>query len=289
MPDKYSAVWVSHSSIGDFLKCPRAYYLNNVYKDPKTNHKIQLMNPYLALGAAVHSVVEALSVLPTEERFKVSLIKKLDQAWRKYEGEKGGFRSEQEEQNYKKRGEEMLRRIMKNPGPLENLAVKISEDLPQYWLSEEDNIILCGKVDWLEYLPGEDAVHIIDFKTGKKREDGESLQLPIYHLLVHNTQQRKVAQASYWYLASDDEPEKKELPPLDEAKEEVLAIAKKIKLARKLDRFKCPEGEGGCRFCQPLEKILAGEAKKVNVSQYGQDVYILPDKSEVNAQKSEIL
>lgn len=25
--DKYSAVWVSHSSINDFLKCHRAYFL----------------------------------------------------------------------------------------------------------------------------------------------------------------------------------------------------------------------------------------------------------------------
>ena len=35
--DKYTAVWVSHSSMGDFLKCPRAYFLHNVYKDPKTD------------------------------------------------------------------------------------------------------------------------------------------------------------------------------------------------------------------------------------------------------------
>src|ERR1035437_4279352 len=33
--DKFNAVWVSHSSIGDFLKCPRLYYLHNVYKNDK--------------------------------------------------------------------------------------------------------------------------------------------------------------------------------------------------------------------------------------------------------------
>ena len=58
--------------------------------------------------------------------------------------------------------------IEENPGPLRNLAVKIKSDLPSYWLSEEDNIMLCGKIDWLEYLKEEDAIHIIDFKTGKK-------------------------------------------------------------------------------------------------------------------------
>ncbi|QQS44706.1 PD-(D/E)XK nuclease family protein [Candidatus Roizmanbacteria bacterium] len=91
-------------------------------------------------------------------------------------------------------------------------AVKIKEDLPHYWLSEEDNIILCGKIDWLEYLPETDSVHIIDFKTSKYDEDGDSLQLPIYYLLVTNTQKREVSKASYWYLERNDDLTEKELP-----------------------------------------------------------------------------
>ena len=279
MPDKFNATWVSHSSMSDFLNCPRAYYLNNVYKNPETGRKIQLINPYLSLGAAVHEVVEALSIIPTGDRFKQSLVEKFNQVWKKYHGKKGGFIDDSQEQSFKKRGEKMLRRVMDNPGPLNNLAVKIKEDLPHYWLSEDDEIILCGKVDWLEYLPDEDAVHIIDFKTSKKEEDNDSLQLPIYHLLVHNTQQRKVVRASYWYLDLHNEPVKKELPDLIKAHDEVLAIAKKIKLARKLERFKCPHGEGGCRYCKPLEKIIAGEAEKVGVNEYNQDVYILKEES----------
>lgn len=278
MPDKFTATWVSHSSMSDFINCPRAYYLNNVYKDPQSGHKIQLMSPPLALGAAVHEVVESLSVLPTKERFRVSLLKKFSQVWKKYTGEKGGFTTQSQEQKYKERGEEMLRRVMDNPGPLKNLAVKIKEDLPYYWLSEEDEIILCGKVDWLEYLPDKDQVHIIDFKTGRKATQNGSLQLPIYHLLVHNTQQRRVARVSYWHLALEDEPQEQELPDLTQAHEQVLRIAKKIKLARKLERFKCPQGENGCFHCQPLEKVLRGEAKKVGINDYKQDVYILEKK-----------
>ena len=70
--DKYSAVWVSHSSISDFLKCPRAYFLRNVYKDPATGHKITVVTPPLSLGTAVHEVIESLAVLPVEERLKIS-------------------------------------------------------------------------------------------------------------------------------------------------------------------------------------------------------------------------
>jgi len=181
MSDKYTAVWVSHTSISDFLRCPRAYYLKNIYRDPKTNHKIKLMSPSLALGSAVHEVLESLSVLPRQTRFSGSLIAKFDRAWEKITGKKGGFINADTEYKFKQRGQEMLRRVMNNPGPLSGLAVKIQMDLPQFWLSEEDNIMLCGKIDWLEYLPDSDSVHIIDFKTGKTEEDPDSLQLPIYH------------------------------------------------------------------------------------------------------------
>ncbi len=278
--DKYSAVWVSHSSISDFLKCPRLYYLNHRYRDPQTGHKIQLMTPPLALGQIVHQVLESLSVLPTEDRLKRSLIDRFNQAWDKVSGERGGFFSQDTEQHYKQRGEEMLRKVMKNPGPLKQLAVKIQQDLPHYWLSEEEGIILCGKIDWLQYLSNEDAVHIIDFKTGRKKEDSNSLQLPIYHLLVHNVQKRKVAKASYWYLQTDDEPVEKKLPDLEEAHDKVLKVAKKIKLARQLEHFKCPQGEDGCPFCRPLDKIVAGEGKKVGTNDYDQDIYVLPQETE---------
>lgn len=289
MPDKFAATWVSHSSMSDFLKCPRAYYLNNVYKSPETGRKIQLMSAPLALGAAVHEVVEALSVLPTQERFRKSLVEKFNDIWHKYHGEKGGFSSSEQEKQYKSRGEDMLRKVMDNPGPLKNLAVKIKEDLPHYWLSEDDEIILCGKVDWLEYLPDEDAVHIIDFKTGKREEKNGSLQLPIYHLLVHNTQQRKVAKVSYWYIDLYDAPIERKLPDLITAHEQVLEIAKKVKLARKLERFKCPQGDGGCRHCKPLEKVVAGEAKKVGVNEYNQDVFVLLKGDETQVEQSVVL
>ncbi|OGV93540.1 hypothetical protein A3B57_00130 [Microgenomates group bacterium RIFCSPLOWO2_01_FULL_47_10] len=285
--DKYSAVWVSHSSLSDFIKCPRAYFLKNVYKDPHTGHKISLMSPPLALGQAVHEVIESLSILPVEKRFAESLLLKFQAAFKKVSGIKGGFAGGQEEEHLRKKGEEMIRRVMKHPGPLANLAVKIAMDLPYYYLSEEDNIILCGKIDWLEYLPKEDGVHIIDFKTGKSDEQADSLQLPIYNLLVTNTQHRKVIKASYWYLERSDDLSPKELPDLTEAKQRVLTIAKQVSLARKLNRFPCPTG--GCRECKPLEAVVAGNATKVEVNDYKHDVYVLTKSGKTNNKDSAIL
>lgn len=270
--DKFSAVWVSHSSIGDYLKCPRAYYLKNMYRDPKTNHKVMLMQPPLALGQAVHEVVESLSQLPTESRFAESLLVKYDRAWQKVSGKLGGFASQSEEDTFKRRGAAMIKRIMNNPGPLANRAIKIRQDLPYFWLSEEDNIILCGKIDWLEYLESSDSVHILDFKTGKFDEDPDSLQLPIYVLLATKCQTRSVTRASYWYLDRDDAPVEVALPDLDQAYKRILDIAKKIQLARKLEHFKCPQNDG-CRVCRPYEAILSGVATFVGVGGYSQDIY----------------
>ncbi|MFA7315161.1 MAG: PD-(D/E)XK nuclease family protein [Candidatus Magasanikbacteria bacterium] len=276
--DKFTAVWISHTSIGDFLRCPRAYYLKHIYKDPKTNHKVKLMGPALALGQSVHEVLEALSNIPASSRFKEPLMDQFDRAWKKVSGKLGGFRDEASEYAYKKRGQEMLKRVWNNPGPIAGLAVKIQKDLPYYWLSEEDNIILCGKIDWLEYLPDTDSVHIIDFKTGKNEEEGDSLQLPIYHLLVHNCQKRTVTKASYWYLEKNDTLTEKVLPSLEEAYKRVLDVGRQMKLARQLKRFKCPHE--GCSTCRPMEAILEGKAEFVVTDDYNYDVYILPEATE---------
>ena len=273
--DKFSAVWVSHSSMGDFLKCPRLYYLRNVYKDPKTGHKITVMKPPLALGQVIHEVLESLSELPVDQRFTIPLTKKLDVAWEKITGKVGGFTSHQEEMEYKERAKKMLENITQNPGPLSKKAVKIKAEsgLPYYWLSEEDNIILCGKIDWLEYLEDSDSVHIIDFKTGKNDEDENSLQLPIYSLLAHSTQKRPVAKASYWYIEREETPKEVVLPEISEAYGKVYEVAKRIKLGRQIEHFKCPKG--GCFACRPLEDIIAGKGKLVGMSEYRQDIYVL--------------
>jgi len=276
-PDKYSATWVSHSSISDFLKCPRSYFLRNVYKDPRTGHKMTIMSPPLSLGQAVHEVIESLAVLPAAERLKISLVKRLDPVWIGISGKKGGFKTHSEEMTYRDRAEQMLINLQEDPGPILRKAIKIksSINLPNYFLSEEDNIILCGKIDWLEYLPETNSVHIIDFKTGKNTEPEDSLQLPIYLLLATNTQGRKVSGASYWYLDRDDGIVEKKLPDISESFEKVYTVARRIKLARQINHFKCPKG--GCFACRPYERILKGEGEMVGVSDTRQDMYILPD------------
>jgi CRISPR/Cas system-associated exonuclease Cas4 (RecB family) len=275
----FGSVWVSHSSMGDFLKCPRLYYLNNVYKDPKTGRKISLTSPALSLGSAVHETIEPLAFIPAEKRLGQNLEEIFAGEWAKVSGKQGGFKTGEQEAEAKARGLEMVRRVMNHPGPIARPALRLAkdrEDLPSFMLDEKEKIILCGKIDWLEYLPKSDSLHVIDFKTGKYDEDEESLQLPIYLLLLKALKpERPVGKASYWYLDRDDEPKEKTLPSYDESREKVLAVARRVAAARAKGEYDCPNGESGCRYCRPLEAILRGEAEYLGKGKYGKDIYLV--------------
>lgn len=277
MPDKYSAIWVSHSSMGDFLKCPRLYYLHNVYKDPITKRKINIVSPALSLGITVHQVLEGLGDFPAEERMKRDLLSDFEKAWENVAGEKGGFQSDEEEKEYKERGVAMLTNVQHDPRFLVNKRIKLprGEMNPNFYLSEEDNIILNGQVDWLEYLP-DDTLHIVDFKTGKNEETDGSLQLPIYLLLCNALQKRKVSRASYWYLEADKLVEK-ELPDLETAHRDVLEVALRVKEAREKGEYPCSKGELGCFGCRPFEMIVSkdSKAKYLGVGGFNQDMYMI--------------
>ncbi len=268
--DKYSAVWVSHSSIGDFLKCPRAYFLHNMYKNER-GRKINIVNQHLSLGIAVHETLEGLLAYKAEDRFKKPLLETFEENWMKVSGKVGGFKNANEEIEAKARAKKMIERVIENPGPLEKLAVKLKEHAnnmpPNFYLSEKDNIILSGKIDWLQYIPEDDSVKVIDFKTGKNDEDKDSLQLPIYALLLNALQKRKVSGAAYWYIDRNNEPTEVLLPDIATAKSRVLAAAIKVKNAREKGVFECPYGSQGCFACKPFEKILRGEAILVKVDE----------------------
>ena len=269
-------LWVSHSSIHDFLVCPRAYWIRHLYRNPKTNNKVNLINPPLALGSTVHQILERLSTVKADERLTLPLLDQYNVAWEEVSGKKGGFTSKEQELEFKNRGAIMINRVLFHPGPITQKAVKLTspDDLPpRYYLSSEEGIILCGKIDWLEYMPQDDSVHIIDFKTGKNEEDEDSLQLPIYALLVTNCQNRKVSKISYWYLESDNTPKEMPMPDLDESHEKVLKIARDIRKAREGGEMVCPKG--GCFACRGLEQIVGGKAEFIGTADY-QDIFILP-------------
>jgi hypothetical protein len=284
MPDKYKSVWISHSSIRDFLSCDRLYYLKNVFKDPSTRRKINIASPYLTLGIAVHKVIEDLKKIKSEDRekeIKENLLNNFEKEWKKYEGKKGGFQTEEEEKSFYLRGEEMLQKIIDNPKILLNKIIQQNyfykgDIVPNYYLSEDENIILCGSIDWIEYLE-QDAIRIVDFKTGRNDEDDDSFQLPIYYLLISNLMKQNsqkiynIKEAAYWYLDHDNKKENSEheefhivkiddmkLESIHETEKKILELGVQIKNLREKGVYVCPnekmKGEG-CKSCRDFERV----------------------------------
>ena len=177
------------------------------------------------------------------------------------------------------RGRAMMERVVRHPGPLAQKTVKLKGSknnmIPNFYLSEEEGIILCGVIDWLEYVDADDSIRIIDFKTGKNEENEDSLQLPIYLLLLNELQKRRVSGAAYWYLEKNDAPTEMALPDVAKAREKVLALARRVKDTREKKAYACPRGPAGCFACQPYEAILRGEAEYLGVAGYGQDAYLV--------------
>jgi ATP-dependent helicase/DNAse subunit B len=275
--------------MGDFLKCPRLYYLHNVYKN-KAGRKVSIISPHMSLGVAVHEVLEDLANYPAGERFDHDLRAKFEESWLKVSGKVGGFTSPVEEEEFKMRGKEMINNVIKDPRFLVNKCIKLKRETmaPNFYLSEDHNIILNGLVDWIEYLPETNSLHIVDFKTGKHEERDGSLQLPIYLLLCNALQGRAVSKASYWYLESDKLVEV-ELPNKEDAFRAVFDVALRVKELRvKAKRegeqvFICPNGmynpetkSGGCIYCRPYESIRCGDdnVEHVGIGGFNQDLYI---------------
>ncbi len=268
--DKYNAVWLSHSSVSDFLKCHRLYFLRNVWKN-KSGRKVNIVSPHMSLGSAVHACIEPLAKLKTEERKdKIkyeNLLLDFENIWKKYTGERGGFENVEQEESFKKRAENMLKTVSENPGPISNKTIKYYDGdfIPNIYLSEEENIILCGFVDWIEYLENTDTLKVIDFKTGKNDENEDSFQLPIYKILVESLQKRKVTGAAYWYVDRDEKPKDIEIfnEDVEDVRNKILNVGMEIKKLKAeqsfLESFNCDYknkfGES-CKYCREFEAIF---------------------------------
>jgi len=95
-----ASIYLSHTSLSDFLKCQRAYYLKNVYRNSKTGFRMQVASPYLSLGSVVHDSVKWFLDNQRQASWE-QLEQKFRMLWLKYTGKKGGFFSKEEERLWK--------------------------------------------------------------------------------------------------------------------------------------------------------------------------------------------
>ena len=250
------AIFLSNTSLRDFIKCPRAYYLKNIYKDPRNGYRIQIASPYLTLGTLVHETIKWF--LDSRQQLPLSsLEEQYRNLWHRFQGKRGGFTSKEEEASFGKRGLEMLSNFGENWKKLEAKMPPVS--FPKYPLT--DNIILTGNMDFVGQNPDE-TLHVVDFKTGTRDED-DPIQLYIYAILAENNYGKDVTCASFWYLDRDDTPKDIVLDPLEPKIEELTQRGLEIEKGLKEGKWECPRGDEGCFECRDYEKILAGKGEWV--------------------------
>ncbi|MFH2109278.1 MAG: PD-(D/E)XK nuclease family protein [Patescibacteria group bacterium] len=275
MPYNPNLVYISHSKIGDFSKCPQLYFLRSVYKDPKTRYKMQIITPALALGSIVHDILDSFLNNEPSERTNILLYNTFKSYWKNIEGEKGGFLTEDTEKEYKERAIKMLKNFFDTKDFLFKKRLKTST-FPKYDLGKD--MVVNGKLDWVE-MDG-DYFHIVDFKTGRNEEKDNSLQMPIYSLLVQNEFKTEKIKSSYWYLDSSPTPILFNLPEKEKTLSELIFWGERIKLAHETSSFRCKSGGDFCWACKDFVRVKNGEGKIVSVDHNrSQNIYILKDEN----------
>ncbi len=274
--DFRNTIWVSHSSLSDFENCPRLYYLKNIYRNPKTNNRLQLVNPYLSLGSSVHNTLESLSEISPSKRKKLSWLKKFDEEW--IGGKVGGFGSAEKEKFFYGRGVKMIKMAEKSDF-LYRQAYKFPANfLPKTTLFP--GVELVGSLDWAEILEDK-SLHIVDFKTGVREEKNDSLQLPIYYILAEKNFEPEVSRLSYWYLDREDTPQTKIIPSLSDCLTKIKERAQVMVDGVKNKEYGCTSRYRTCFKCRDYEKILTGEAEFIGSDPVRKkDLYYLPNGTE---------
>ncbi len=251
-----NTIWLSHTSLGDFEKCHKLYYLRNWYRDNTkgNNFRIQVASPYLSLGQAVHDAIDHfVTRYPVNIRTKDKLFHEYDRAWNIRPSLRGGFKDPDQEKYFKDRGEAMLERFFNHPHFASGETLRI--DFPKLPILGEDTAILVGNFDWLEKT--ESGLHILDFKTGTSEEEG-SIQLPLYALLAQHNLKLPVEKVSYWYLDRDDEPIEIDLGNIDNVLESVKAKAIEIESLLATKDFVCKQDPCTQRDCLIYQKVASG-------------------------------
>jgi ATP-dependent helicase/DNAse subunit B len=271
-------IYISYTALTDFLKCPRAYYLKNIYRDSRQGFKLQIINPYLVLGSTVHDTLKWF-LEATKKPSRQETLDRFRNYWRKYRAKKGGFNSLEEEASFGQRGLKMLDNFLEHCDCLEPCAPYIS--FPKYNLV--DNILLIGNFDFVGQC-SDGTLHIVDFKTGAHDEDS-ALQLYIYAILAEENFKKSVSKASFWYLDREDGPRDIVLDPLEGQLEWLKKKALGLKDAITANVWICTKGfDGGivdlekmCRDCRDYQALLNGKGEFLfSDFRYKKEIYYLP-------------
>ena len=249
----------SFSKLNLFDTCKQQYYFN--YLDPEiAPRRKEFVKPrdYKTKGSAVHDAITLFYHLPLEKRNFKNLRDCLLESWYSEDdlskkpplGEMGGFNSLAHERKSYKDALILLKNFFElediNPSlfliPTKDVKYSFG-DYKDMIQSLNDEISISGKFDRIDQLKNGN-LRIIDFKTGKKKDD--NFQLEFYKLLAELNFDNRVETVSYYYLK---EKEIEDFNFLKIKKEKIKdKVLKKIKEIMETKDFS-PEPSRLCNFC----------------------------------------
>ncbi len=263
VPEKASEIsipsYFSHTQLTAFKNCPYQYYFAHILKVPTRGKYV------FSFGQAMHLTLQKLFELiiekkglgqgdlfrPKEDKSKNGKIQiSLDEIYDLYEKSwvDDWYENKKEKEDYRKKGKEILKEFYnkhKNNWP-DVLSLEQGVNL------KIGGYRIFGKIDRVDNH--EDGVQIVDYKTGKPKEQDkigidDKEQLLIYQLASEQALDKKVKNLQFYYLDNNSEVNflgtDKELREMEE---KILDRIHGIEEAAKTGEF-TPKPGPLCAFC----------------------------------------
>jgi len=239
---------VNPSKLQCYLDCPRQFRFRYIERRPERR-----AFPQTALGRTVHRALREFYALETGRRSLEELLRLLRRAW-----DASGYRSENEAEAAFARAEDMLRRyhdLVDHTGvrPLA-LESKFSVSYP------DEGVLVTGRVDRIDL--SEDGYVIVDYKTGRFRQDPrsihESLPLSLYAMAASSKLGSEVTRIVLYLLADGTALETERDP--DRLAGDWKLLVDIVEEIRTGARFP-PHTGPLCRWCDYLNLCPEGRAE----------------------------
>jgi DNA helicase-2/ATP-dependent DNA helicase PcrA len=214
---------LSATAVEDYLSCPLKFKFSHFLKIP-TGPQAALTFGNIMHQAVRHYFELRRRALPSFQAMEEFFLG----AWKDV-----GFEDAYQEQAYKKAGLEQLRvfveRQKENQVPAEKIRLEESFHL------DLGDVVLEGRVDQIDPLgpPGDPAVELIDYKTGRPRSQkdaDQSLQLSIYALAAREHLKLKPARLTFYNLTNNQPVSTaRTARDLDRAVDEIREVANQMR------------------------------------------------------------
>ena len=220
-PEVPEPLRLSPSSVMGYRNCPQKYLFEKLWS---IQGEAQAT---LTFGRVVHSTIKrVMTEVKKGNRLTFDDVRAI------YETEWSavGFEDDYQEQEYKKDGLEQLKVFY--AAMMESLP-EILEQEKSFELDLENNVIVNGRIDQINFLGQQVDVEIVDYKTGKPRSASEAkkdLQLSIYAIAVKEILELNPVRLVFHYLQNNERQETtRDAKQLDEAQKMVQETAAEIR------------------------------------------------------------